>query len=329
MSSTPLNDELKRHMLRQMLLVRHFEEKAAELYALAEIGGFLHLYIGEEAIAVGAINALGADDDVITHYRDHAHALVRGLDSGRVMAELCGKQTGESHGRGGSMHVADVTKKMWGGYAIVGGHLPLATGLAHKHVYTCDGLITSCFFGDAATDIGEFHEAMNLASLWKLPVIFVCENNLYGMGTPIAMDTAVTQLCRKALAYDVTTVRVDGMDVEAVYAEMAEAVAHCRAGKGPYFLEAMTYRYRGHSMADPELYRAKSEVEFWKQRDPIVTYRERLEREGVLKQGEADALDREALERVERAAKFALDSPEPPPSSLFDDVYAAPIEESR
>jgi pyruvate dehydrogenase E1 component alpha subunit len=316
-----MDRELRKTLYRQMVLIRYFEEKCAELYAGAQIGGFLHLYIGEEAIAVGAINALKADDDIVTHYRDHGHALARGLETGPVMAELCGRATGVCKGRGGSMHVADASKKMWGGYAIVGGHLPVATGLAHGHAYAKDGLVTSCFFGDAASDIGEFHEAMNFASLWKLPIVFVCENNLYGMGVPIAMNSAVPEIVQKAKAYGMPSDRVDGMDVEAMHAAMTKAAAHARKGKGPYFLEAMTYRFRGHSMADPELYRDKAEVEEWKKKDPILAYRNRLIKEKVLTKAQADAIDKDALAEVEAAAKFALDSPYPDESTLFDDIH--------
>lgn len=315
-----MDRELRQKLYRQMVQIRYFEEKCAELYAGAQIGGFLHLYIGEEAIAVGAINALKADDDVVTHYRDHGHALAKGMESGPVMAELCGRATGVCKGRGGSMHVADVSKKMWGGYAIVGGHLPVAIGLAHGHAYAKDGLVTTCFFGDAATDIGEFHESMNFAALWKLPVVFVCENNLYGMGVPIAQNSAVQQIVQKAGAYGMPSERVDGMDVEAMHAAMTKAAAHARKGKGPYFLEAMTYRFRGHSMADPELYRDKAEVEQWKKKDPINAYRAKLIKDKVFTKAQADALDKEVLAEIEAAAQFALDSPYPDESTLFDDI---------
>ncbi len=316
-----MDRDLRKKLYRQMVQIRHFEEKCAELYAGAQIGGFLHLYIGEEAIAVGAINALKPDDDVVTHYRDHGHALAKGLEVGPVMAELCGRATGVCKGRGGSMHVADVSKKMWGGYAIVGGHLPVATGLAHAHAFAKDGLVTTCFFGDAASDIGEFHEAMNFAALWKLPIVFVCENNLYGMGVPIAMNTAQQQIVQKAKAYGMPGERVDGMDVEVMHAAMTKAATHARKGKGPYFLEAMTYRFRGHSMADPELYRDKAEVEEWKKKDPIHAYRALLIKEKVFTKAQADALDQEVLAEIEAAAKFALDSPFPDESTLFDDIY--------
>ena len=321
-----MNRELQKRMFRQMLLIRHFEEKCAELYAGAKIGGFLHLYIGEEAIAVGAINALKDEDDIITHYRDHGHALARDLDPGAVMAELTGRATGVAKGRGGSMHVADASKKMWGGYAIVGGHLPLATGLAHAHVYNKTGLVSSCFFGDAAADIGEFHEALNFSALWKLPVIWICENNLYGMGVPTHMNTAQQEIYKKAASYNMPSVRVDGMDVEAMHAAVTKAAKHCRDGKGPYFIEAMTYRFRGHSMADPELYRDKAEVEEWKAKDPINQYRAKLEKAKVLKKGEAEKIDQEVLAEVEAAAKFAVDSPFPDESTLYDYIYATPLE---
>lgn len=324
-----MDRELQRKMFRQMVLIRHFEEKCAELYAGAKIGGFLHLYIGEEAIAVGAINALQADDDVITHYRDHGHAIAKGCDLNRLMAELCGRATGVCKGRGGSMHLAQVDKKMWGGYAIVGGHLPLATGLAHSHVYNKTGQVTACFFGDAASDIGEFHEAVNFSALWKLPVVWVCENNLYGMGVPIAQNTSQPEIYKKAAAYNIKSERVDGMDVEAMHDAMTRAAEHCRSGQGPYFIEAMTYRFRGHSMADPELYRDKAEVEKWRKQDPINQYRAKLEKAKVLKKGEADTIDKETLAEVEAAAQFAVDSPFPDPSTLYDYIYATPLEGTR
>lgn len=316
-----MDSALRKTFYRQMLLIRYFEEKCAELYAGAQIGGFLHLYIGQEAIAVGAINALTEKDDVITHYRDHGHALARGLEAGPVMAELCGRATGVCKGRGGSMHVADVTKRMWGGYAIVGGHLPLAVGLGHAHQYNQTGGVATCFFGDASTDIGEFHESMNFAALWDLPVIFICENNLYGMGVPIAMNSAVPEIVTKAKAYGMTSVRVDGMDVEGIHAAMTKAIAHARSGKGPYFIEAMTYRFRGHSMADPELYRDKQEVEQWKKKDPIAKYRAQLIKDKVYTKAALDKLDAEIAAEIEAAAKFALDSPFPDEATLFEDIY--------
>jgi len=324
-----MDRELQRKMLRQMVLIRHFEEKCAELYAGAKIGGFLHLYIGEEAIAVGAINALEANDDVITHYRDHGHAIAKGVDINGLMAELCGRATGVCKGRGGSMHLADVNHKMWGGYAIVGGHLPLATGLAHSHLYNKTGNITVSFTGDASCDIGEFHEAMNFSALWKLPVLWIVENNLYGMGVPIAQNTSQTEIYKKAASYNMPSVRVDGMDVEAMHEAVTKAAKHIRAGKGPYFIEAMTYRFRGHSMADPELYRDKAEVEEWKKQDPINQYRAKLEKAKVLKKGEFDAIDKETQSEVNACAEFAVNSPFPDESSLFDFVYATPLEGNR
>lgn len=316
-----MDSALRKTFYHQMLLIRLFEEKCAELYAGAQIGGFLHLYIGQEAIAVGAINALTEKDDVVSHYRDHGHALARGMEAGPVMAELCGRATGVCKGRGGSMHVADVSKRMWGGYAIVGGHLPLAVGLAHQHQYNKTGGVSTCFFGDAATDIGEFHESMNFAQLWKLPVVFVCENNLYGMGVPLAMNSSVPEIITKAKGYGMACERVDGMDVEAMHKAMQKAAKHAREGKGPYFLEAMTYRFRGHSMADPELYRDKKEVEQWKKKDPIAKFRAQLIKDKVYTKAALDKLDAEINAEVEAAAKFALDSPYPDESTLFDDIY--------
>jgi pyruvate dehydrogenase E1 component alpha subunit len=309
-------------LLRQMLLIRTFEDKAAEMYAKGRIGGFLHLYNGEEAVAVGAISILRPEDLVVTHYRDHGHALAKGSDPGRCMAELFGKATGLCKGKGGSMHFFDASVGLLGGYAIVAGHLPIAAGLALAFQYQGKDSVVLCFFGDGATNIGDFHEALNLSSLWKLPVIYICENNFYGMGTALRKSSALQEIHKKAAAYDMPGERVDGMDVFAMREATARAVAAARAGEGPTLLEAVCYRFRGHSMADPVLYRGKEEEQIWRARDPIATLRARLEAEGHLSAEEYAALEREVLAKVEEAVRFAEESPEPAPEELYTDVYA-------
>ncbi|MFQ5882352.1 MAG: pyruvate dehydrogenase (acetyl-transferring) E1 component subunit alpha [Candidatus Methylomirabilales bacterium] len=312
------------NFLHQMLLIRKFEDKAAELYARGKIAGFLHLYNGEEAVAVGAISALAENDLIITHYRDHGHAIAKGLDTKRLMAELLGKATGVSKGHGGSMHFFDASLGMYGGWAIVAGHLPLAVGLGLASNLLAKKQVILCIFGDGATNNGYFHEALNMAVLWKVPVVFLCENNLYGMGTAVHRASAVREMYRKAAAYDIPADRVDGMDLLAVREATAKAVGHARRGDGPYFLEAATYRFRGHSMADPVLYRDKSEVEEWKQRDPIVLFRRKLEAEGILSPQELERIERETDELVAADVRFAEESPEPPLTDLYEDIYANP-----
>ncbi|MBI4216444.1 MAG: pyruvate dehydrogenase (acetyl-transferring) E1 component subunit alpha [Chloroflexi bacterium] len=308
--------------LRQMLLIRRFEEKSAEMYARGKIGGFLHLYIGQEATGVGVIAALRPEDHIVTTYREHGHALARGLEPGAIMAELFGKATGVSHGKGGSMHLFDASKNFWGGYAIVAGGMPIAVGLALAAQYRGEARIVLNIFGDGAVNEGEFHEALNLASVWKLPVLFLCENNLYAMGTAIARVSAVPEVYRRAAAYDIPAQRVDGQDVEAVYEAAQAAVEQVRSGRGPYLLEAVTYRFRGHSMADAVLYRTREEEEQWKARDPIELLRRRLEKDGQLTGPELAALQAEAEQVVAAAVAFAEASPPPPPEALYEDVYA-------
>jgi pyruvate dehydrogenase E1 component alpha subunit len=311
-------------LLRQMLLIRTFEDKAAEMYAKGRIGGFLHLYNGEEAVAVGAISVLRKDDLVVTHYRDHGHALAKGSDPGRCMAELFGRATGICKGKGGSMHFYDASVGLLGGYAIVAGHLPLAAGLAFAFQYQGKDNVVLCFFGDGATNIGDFHEALNLASLWKLPVVYICENNLYGMGTALRKSSALQEIHKKAAAYGMPGEPVDGMDVFAMREATARAVAAARAGEGPTLLEALCYRFRGHSMADPVLYRKKEEEAPWRARDPITTLRARLEAGGLLSAQEYAALEKKVTDQIEEAACFAEQSPEPAPEELYTDVYASP-----
>lgn len=318
------NEQLIQHF-RMMVLIRHFEEKCAEGYAYGKIGGFLHLYIGEEAVAVGSIGALRDDDHIVTHYRDHGYALAKGCDPGAVLAELYGRATGVSGGRGGSMHLADVSRHFWGGYAIVAGHIPLAVGIAQAIKYRGDDLVVVCYFGDGSTTNGYFHEALNIAAVWQLPIIFLAENNLYGMGTAITTASLVTDLTEKAAAYHIPAEQVDGMDVLAVYEATRRIAERCRAGDGPYFLEARTFRLRGHSMADADSYRSKDEIERWRGRDPIVEFGTFLADRQILSAEDQRQLDKEVLAEVEEIGRFADESPEPAPETLFEMIYAKPV----
>jgi len=306
---------------RQMYLIRRFEERAAEQYAYGKIGGFLHLYIGEEAVAVGAIAAMSEKDHLFTHYRDHGYALAIGADPNAAMAELFGKETGTTSGRGGSMHMIHPERNFWGGYAIVGGHIPLAVGagLAIKHKK--EDAVSVAIFGDGATNNGAFHEAANMASLWKLPVVFLCENNRYGMGTAVEYASAVPQMLTKAQGHGIEGEIVDGQDVLAMYAVMQRAVEHCKSGKGPYFIEAMTYRFRGHSMADPESYRDREEVERFRQNDPIPLFKQQLLDAEKASAEDFERIEAEVEEVVEEAVRFADESDFPPPSTIYDWVY--------
>jgi pyruvate dehydrogenase E1 component alpha subunit len=321
----PLEKSELLEMYRQMCLIREFEDASAEQYAMGKIAGFLHLYIGEEAIAVGAIKAMEERDHVLTHYRDHGYALALGLDTGAVMAELFGKKTGVTGGRGGSMHLADSSKNFWGGYAIVSGHLLLAVGLGFASKYLDEDRVAVCFFGDGATNAGAFHEAMNMAAVWNLPVIFLCENNLYGMGTAVEHVSAVQEMAKKALGYDMPSMQVDGQNVIEMYEKMKEALDHCRSGNGPMFIEALTYRFRGHSMADPEQYREREEIDKYRVYDPIPLFRDRLVEENVATEEELDEIRKTAREEVEEAVKFADESEDPDLDTLGDFVYADPI----
>ena len=316
-------------LYRQMLTIRRFEERSLENYTLGKIGGFLHLYIGEEAVAVGTISALERRDHVITHYRDHGYAIARGVPLGPLMAELFGKATGVSKGKGGSMHLADVTRNLWGGYAIVGGHLPLAAGLAFASQYLKEGRIVAAYFGDGATDAGAFHESMNLASVWKLPVVFICENNEFGMGVRVSEASATATMSEKAANYNMPVRQVNGMDLLATRQLMLEAAEHARSGRGPFFIEAMCYRFRGHSAADAELYRTKEEVEARRKDDPLRTYPERLLTEGTITRAELDEIEREVDAAVDEAVRFADESPWPEPAALYRDIYANPIGELK
>ncbi|MGZ5085567.1 MAG: pyruvate dehydrogenase (acetyl-transferring) E1 component subunit alpha [Usitatibacter sp.] len=308
--------------LRGMLRVRRMEERCAQLYGEGRIRGFLHLYIGEEAVAAGALRALSAEDNVVATYREHAHALLRGVPMDAIMAEMYGKQEGCSRGRGGSMHLFDARVRFYGGNAIVGGGLPLAAGLALADRLRGIRRVTACFFGEGAMAEGAFHETMNLAALWKLPVLFCCENNLYAMGTALARSESQTDLCAKAASYGIPTVRVDGQDVAAVHEATVIAQRGVREGAGPVFVEYQTYRFRAHSMFDPELYRDKEEVEAWKTRGPLHTFSARLKAEGKLTEEEFLALDAEANAEVARAVAFAEAGTWEPAESLARDVVA-------
>ena len=306
-----------------MLLIRRFEERAAELYTTGKIGGFCHLYIGQEAVAVGALSTLRKDDYILTSYREHGHALARGIDAGEVMAELYGKQSGVSGGKGGSMHIFDKARGFLGGHAIVGGQIPLATGTAFAAKYLKQPRVTLCFFGEAAVNIGSFHESLNLAALWKLPVVYICENNRFGMGTPIERASALYDLSQKALGYNMARAQVDGMDVLAVRDVMLEAVDRARNESAPTLIEARTYRFMGHSMSDPVHghYRTKSEVEEQKRHDPIKRLTFTMESLGLINRDEVGEMDRKVKEIVEDAVGFAERSDDPHPSELYTDVY--------
>jgi pyruvate dehydrogenase E1 component alpha subunit len=316
-----LEREHAHELLRQMLLIRHFEEKSAELYSAGKIRGFLHLYIGEEAVAVGAMQALSPDDAIVATYREHGQALARGLPAGAVMAEMYGKANGCSRGRGGSMHMFDVSRRFYGGHAIVGGGLPFAVGLALADKMQARHRATACFFGEGAVAEGEFHESLNLAALWKLPVLFLCENNLYAMGTALLRSESETDIHLKAQNYRVQSEWVDGMDVYAVESAVARAAEAVRRGDGPYFLELRTYRYRAHSMADPELYRGKDEVAEWKMRDPIAGFAARLKADGLLADGELEALEQSAWQDVDWAVDAAERGGWEPVEDLERDVH--------
>lgn len=306
----------------QMVLIRLVEEQAAQLYQQGKIGGFLHLYIGQEAVSTGLISARQPQDRVITAYRDHGVAINCGLSAREVVAELLGKVTGSSKGKGGSMHMADVTKNFWGGHAIVGAHLPIAAGLALGDQYQKNDGVTICMFGDGATNIGYFHEALNLSKVWNLPVLWVCENNQYGMGTAVERASAVSEIRQKAEGYSIPSSRVDGMDVLAVRKASEEAIAYVRSGKGPYFLEIVTYRFRGHSMGDPERYRKAEEVRQWQENDPIGIYRRYLIDHQMATENELNQIDARANETTLDAVQFAETSPEPPAEMLFQHIYA-------
>ena len=307
---------------KNMLLIRRFEEQCGRLYMEQKIKGFLHLYIGEEAIATGAISGLRDDDYIITHYRDHGHALARGLDVGAVMAELMGKATGCSGGKGGSMHLFALSKGIMGAHAIVGAHLPIAVGLAFAIKQQKRDSVVLCFFGDGAVNQGEFHEAMNLSSVWNLPVLFVLENNLYGMGSHVSRTHAAgSDMYKIAESYNMGTLQVDGMDVIEVRHHVDKALEHLRKGEGPLFLEAKTYRFRGHSMADPSAYRESSEVVQWQEKDPIDNLAKLAIQYDIFKESDLEKIDKEIQETVDDAIAFADQSDEPDMADLHNNIY--------
>ena len=308
---------------RKMLLIRRFEEASGRLYMQGLIRGFLHLYIGEEAVAVGAISLLEPQDYIITHYRDHGHALARGMDPKACMAELCGKATGSSGGKGGSMHLFDAGLHFMGGHAIVGGQMPIGVGMALGIKMKRQNGVVMVFFGDGAVNEGEFHESLNLASLWKLPVVFMLENNLYGMGSHVEMTHAAGRdIYNSAEYYKIPATQVDGMDLIAVREATSYAIDRVRAGAGPVFLEAMTYRYRGHSMADPVNYRENDEVDEWRINDPIDRFKALALGEGLITTGELEEIDTQVADEIDEAVKFARESPFPELDELYNNVYA-------
>jgi pyruvate dehydrogenase E1 component alpha subunit len=318
----PLPRTLSLRLLGDMLRIRRLEEKCAEQYGAGKIRGFLHLYIGEEAVAAGAVPALSPEDNVVATYREHGHALLRGVPMNAIMAEMYGKREGCSRGRGGSMHLFDAKTRFYGGNAIVAGGLPLAVGFALAASMRKEKRVTACFFGEGAVAEGAFHESLNLAQLWRLPVAFLCENNLYAMGTAIERSESQTDLCIKAAAFGMPTLKVDGMDVVAVHQAAQQARAHVQEGKGPIFVEFQTYRFRAHSMFDAELYRDKAEVERWKTRGPIHTFSARLKAQGELTEAQFLELDRAAMAEVDQAVAFAEAGTWEPVEDLVKGVYA-------
>jgi pyruvate dehydrogenase E1 component alpha subunit len=312
-------------LLRQMILIRRLEEKSAEAYSLGKIGGFCHLYIGQEAVAVGAISALRRDDYVLTSYRDHGQALAKGISPDEIMAELYGKAGGCSAGKGGSMHLFDADVNFLGGHAIVGGQIPLATGVAFASKYKGGDQVTLCFFGEAAVNQGAFHESLNMAQLWKLPCIYICENNQYGMGTSLARAMSLQDVSQKACAYEMASEFVDGMDVLAVREAVLRAVERGRKNYLPTLLEIRTYRFMGHSMSDPGNYRTRAEIEKHQERDPIKLFTTSLREKGILDDSLLAEIEKDVREKVEQAARFADESPDPEPSELYTHVYANPV----
>jgi pyruvate dehydrogenase E1 component alpha subunit len=324
LESGPVSGEVahRRRLLQSMLRIRRFEERCVELYSGGKIRGFMHLYIGEEAVTVGVMDTLTPTDAVVSTYREHGHALARGIGADQVMAEMYGRVTGCSHGRGGSMHLFDAAARFYGGNAIVGGGLPVAVGLALADRMRERAVVTACFFGDGAVAEGEFHECLNLAALWRLPVLFCCENNLYAMGTRIDRAQAVTTLAARAASYGLTAVEVDGMDVVAVQAAARRAVDSVRAGTGPQFLELQTYRFRAHSMYDSDRYRDKAEIAKWRQRDPIEAMSARMREAGELTDAELAAMEATMAEELDLAVAAAEAAPYEPVAELTRFVYS-------
>lgn len=316
-----MNKELMISLYRDMIRIRRFEEEAARQYTRGKMGGFLHLYNGEEAVAVGAISAVEPTDYILATYREHAHYITRVGDMNAAMAELFGKATGCAKGRGGSMHFFDVNQRFMGGHAIVGGHVPIAAGIAFASKYRGEPDVTLCFFGEGSANMGAFHEGMALASLWKLPVIFICENNMYSMGTPLYRTLAVEDVAVRAEGYPMAQEIVNGDDVLEVRDAVRRAAKRARAESLPILVEAKTYRFRGHSMSDPAKYRTKEEVEEWMKRDPIRILAQRIYELGIGNEAQLKAIDEEAKQEVAAAVKFADESPMPEPATLFDDIY--------
>ena len=312
-------------IFHQMLLIRRFEEKCAESYSLGKIGGFCHLYIGQEAVGVGAISALREDDYVLTSYREHGQAIAKGISPEAVMAELYGKATGCSHGKGGSMHLFDAEVNFLGGHAIVGGQIPLATGVAFASKYKETDQVTLCFFGEAAVNQGAFHESLNMAQLWKLPCIYICENNMYGMGTSLQRAMSSQDVASKACAYEMASESVDGMDVLKMREATQRAIKRAREESSPTLIEARTYRYMGHSMSDPGKYRTRAEIEKYQERDPIKIFTKTLKDSGILSDSDIAEIEARVKEEVEKAVRFADESPLPDPKELYTDIYANPI----
>lgn len=308
-------------LYEQMFLSREFEEHCAEQYTKGNITGFLHLYSGQEAVAVGATAGLHKDDYILSAYREHAQAIVRGADPKRVMAELFGKATGICKGKGGSMHLFDPSLNFMGGYAIVGGQFPISVGLAFSSKYRNEDRITACFFGDGAVNQGTFHESLNWAQLWELPVLFICENNFYGIGTEVHRSSALASIHRRTCGYDIPSEKVDGMDVIAVYKAVKYAAEKVRETGRPLFIEATTYRFRGHSMSDPGKYRSAAEHELWKSRDPLPNFAKRLLEEGITTRESLDAVEARCTARVEEAVTFAEGSPWPEDDEVYSDIY--------
>ena len=321
-TATDLDRDAARALLHTMVRIRRFEERCVELYSATRIRGFLHLYIGEEAVAAGTMAALDPDDAVVATYREHGHALARGIPMDRIMAEMFGRADGVSGGRGGSMHLFDASTRFYGGNAIVAGGLPIAVGLALADHLQGRERVTACFFGEGAVDEGEFHEALNLAALWDLPVLFACENNLYSMGMAVDRAESQTDLALKAASYGIPAWSVDGMDVGEVARDTRRAVDAVRAGGGPYFVEYRTYRFRAHSMYDPDLYRPKEEVDAWKQRDPIPAFVAWLEERGWLTDEELDAVEQAVATEVDDAVAFAEAAPLEPVDGLLRHVMS-------
>ncbi|HJR57670.1 MAG TPA: pyruvate dehydrogenase (acetyl-transferring) E1 component subunit alpha [Rhizomicrobium sp.] len=322
-AAPPRNSESLKKLYYDMLMIRRFEERAGQLYGMGLIGGFCHLYIGQEAVVVGMQANVGPNDQSITAYRDHGHMLAAGIDPGAVMAELTGRSTGLSRGKGGSMHMFSAEKKFFGGHGIVGAQVPLGTGLAFANKYRGNDGVCLTYFGDGAANQGQVYEAFNMAELWKLPVVYIIENNQYAMGTSVARSSALTDFSKRGVSFNIPGIQVDGMDVEAVQAAGAVAMDHCRSGKGPIILEMKTYRYRGHSMSDPAKYRTKEELnEMRDKRDPIATFGAKLVDGGVVTEGDLKAMDNDIKQQVIASADFATQSPEPGVAELYTDIYA-------